>query len=275
MYRWVEALRRVVCGGLALALLLIALPIATAAESRSTPPVLSLQKVSTTENIALSMLGLNVTGVDNTTPEALLDSRHQERWRLVAEEPEMLEAPRQHATLWLLATLENSAEEPLTTWLNFAPWRLNRVEAWLMTPTTEEVQQHSMTGLEIPLAERDIDSNRMLIPVSLLPEESVTLLIKIYSDSRPFLTINSWDPIEFSVAEVRQHQAHYIFLASILTLLVVLLLQFDFRFFLVGAWLLVTFVFESEKEGFITQVVFSSLENYAANLRFTTWILAQ
>lgn len=274
MSRRNESLRLAACWLIALAILLVALPMAAAAESRSTLPVVSLQEVSSTENIATSMLGFNVAGDDGRSPEQLLGSLGQERWRLVAEDPEMLEAPRQHATLWLLATLENSADEPLTTWLDFDPWRLNRVEAWLMTPETQEVLQHVTTGLEVPLAQRDIDSNRTLVPVSLPPGESATLLIKVYSDSRPFLAIQSWDPIEFSVAEVHQHQAHYIILAAILTLLVVLLLQFDFRFFLIGAWLLVTFVFESEKEGFFTQVVFGSLESYAANLRFTTWILA-
>src|SRR5690554_5640134 len=145
----------------------------------------------------------------------------------------------------------------------------------LVDPQSLEVIKRMQTGLNTPLSDREVDTNRAVFPVSLYPGESVMMVVRIYADSRPFLSVNAWDPIDFSVEEVSDRQLHSVLLASILTLCVVLFLKLDVRYALLGIWLLVTFVFESEKEGYISQIILPFLFDYSAYLRFTTWILTE
>lgn len=239
--------------------------------SEKVPPI-DLHGVDREANIALRMLGFSVEGDSAASLEQVLS---QGPWQDVREHDAMLKAPRQHSTLWLKARLTNSGEEHVQRWLELSPWRLNDVDAWLLDPNSLEIRQHIRTGLSVPLEEREVDSNRVILPVGLYPEESVVMVVRVYADSRPFLGVSAWDPIEFSVEKVSERQFHSVLLASILTLCVVLFLKLDFRYALLGIWLLVTFIFESEKEGYISQVIFPFLFDYSSNLRFTTWILTE
>lgn len=196
-------------------------------------------------------------------------------WRAVGDGPTILAAPRQHSTLWLKVEVVNSTDEPIRRWLEFSPWRLNRVDAWLLDPITHEIKEQWQSGLEVPLPERSVESAKTLIPVWLLPDERRLLVLRIHSDSRPFLDIHGWDPVDFAMQEGVTHQRYHIMLAGILTLFAVLLLQLNMRYALLGAWLLVAFVFESQKDGYISLVLFTPLADYSRELAFSTWILTE
>ncbi|MGM0915619.1 MAG: ATP-binding protein [Pseudomonadota bacterium] len=234
--------------------------------------VIDLGVVSHEENLALSMSGFHIEGEGHASLRQMLESG---RWKKVGDNAGMLEKPRQYSTLWLKALLKNSSDKHVVRWLDLSPWRLNEVNAWLVEPDTLDIRKEIATGLKVPLDSREVDSNKAIIPVELYPGESLLLVTRVFSDSRPFLDINSWDPVAFSMGEMAEWQFHFMLLAAILTLFAVLLITFDFRYILLGAWLLVIFIFESEKEGYISQVFLSSLFDYSGNLRFSTWILTE
>jgi len=233
---------------------------------------IDLYGISPGDNMALKMQGFSVQGEGG---DDLRESLSDGRWKEIKQHDDLLEAPRQHSTLWLKGRFYNSGDDYLQRWVEFSPWRLNDVKAWLVDPQSLEVIKRMQTGLNTPLSDREVDTNRAVLPVSLYPGESVMMVVRIYADSRPFLSVNAWDPVDFSVEEVSDRQLHSVLLASILTLCVVLFLKLDVRYALLGIWLLVTFVFESEKEGYISQIILPFLFDYSANLRFTTWILTE
>lgn len=185
----------------------------------------------------------------------------------------LLESPRERSTIWLSTMVENVSDAPLTRWIELSPWRLTQVDAWAMNPASGTVLSHVQTGTKVPLEQRAIKENNALVPVTLQPGERQRLLIRVHSTSRPFLTLKSFDPVALTVEEAARFQLYSIALACILTLLAVLLLQGDRRYALIGVWMLVAFVFESGKEGYISQALPAGLANYAYYLRYTTWIL--
>lgn len=234
--------------------------------------VIDLSTVPPEKNLVLDMQGFHVSGKGHASLKKALKDGH---WQWVSENTDILEKPRQYATLWLKARLENSSDEHVVRWLDLSPWRLNEVNAWLVEPESLDIRKQMTTGLNIPLDSREVDSQKAIIPVAISPGESLLLVARIFSDSRPFLEVNSWEPVAFSMSEMAEWQFHSMLLAAVLTLFAVLLVTLDFRYALLGAWLLVIFIFESEKEGYISQVLVSSLFYYSANLRFSTWILTE
>ncbi|MGP5714032.1 7TMR-DISMED2 domain-containing protein, partial [Vreelandella alkaliphila] len=146
--------------------------------------------------------------------------------------------------------MSNTASHSIVRWLEISPWRLSTVDAWLIDLQTGEEIEHFQTGRDIPISDRQVVSMRALIPVDLPANTSRQLLIRIYSDSRPFLTINSWDPIDFISEENNRYFTHSILLAITLTLASVLIIQFKVPYFLAALWIISIFIFESEKEGY-------------------------
>ncbi|WP_299236781.1 ATP-binding protein [uncultured Halomonas sp.] len=234
--------------------------------------VIDLNVISPTDNLALDMLGFDVVEEGHLS---LSEAMHSGRWQQVGENVRILERPRQYSTLWLQARLTNTSDEHLVRWLSLTPWRLNEVNAWLVDPESFETIKEMATGLSVPIGNREVDSNKATIPVALSPGESLLLVMRVFSDSRPFLDINGWEPVAFAMSEMAERQFHSMLLAAVLTLFAVLLVTFDLRYLLLGVWLVVIFIFESEKEGYISQVLIRGLFDYSANLRFSTWILTE
>lgn len=196
-------------------------------------------------------------------------------WAFVADQPGILESPRETSTFWLRAQLANPQTAPLMRWLELSPWRLNKVDVWLLDPQTQRVVDRLELGTDIPVDQRRIQNNRILIPVSMSANQTLELVLRIRSDSRPFLKLNSWDPVAFTAKEVRRYQLHSILFAVIGTLVIVLLLQTTLRFLLISLWILVMFVFESEKEGYFSYLLFDGVFNYASHLRFSSSVWAK
>ncbi|MBA4502782.1 sensor histidine kinase [Marinobacterium marinum] len=236
--------------GLACLWLLVAM--VARGESSQDWPVIELSAVSSDHNLALAMQGME--------PGA--------SWVSVRQHPELLEAPRQASTLWLRARLSNSGAEPIECWLEFFPWSLQAIKVWQRDPLTGAQIEHHSVGLDTPVSVRDIARVRALVPVSIPVGQQVDFLVQIDSSSRPFLKLTSWEPEHFEQQELQRYRLHSVSLVVILTLFVLLLAQRDFKYLLVGIWMLALFVCESEKEGYITALVLGGATEYAAELRF-------
>lgn len=115
---------------------------------------------------------------------------------------------------------------------------------------------------------------RQLVPVQLAAGERVDVLIRIDSESRPFLHVYSWEPVAFTAREAGRYQTHAAMLAVILTLALVLALTLDLRYLLVSLWMLAMFVFQAELEDYISFMLFDSLSSYSMQLRFSSAVLA-
>lgn len=255
--------------GLSRALLVCVLLFHTALSWATTE--VALERVSTGDNLVTDMLGLE--NADLGAQQLAQALRHPE-WQPLNRHPELVAAPRQQSTLWLQARLSNGSGKPLQRWLELSPWRLSEVDAWLLDPHSGTVLEQIAVGRNIPVLERRIKSTRALVPVEMAAGETVLLVLRIHSASRPFLEITSWDPIDFKDDEVQRFQLHTVALTVILTLVAVLLLQLNMRYFLLSLWMLTLFFFESEKEGFISYLFAYSFQDYAKNLLYTSWVLA-
>lgn len=234
-------------------------------------PVLDLADISD-HNLVLEMEILPGEEGVQTRPENVLSSTG---WLSARAMPELLNAPRQKTEIWLRARVQNGSKAPVQRWLELSPWRMNQIEAWLIDPLTRQVSDHIETGLDQPISQRRVSSNRAVVPLNLPAGHSVDLLIRIDSDSRPFLFIKNWDPISFTIDQVKRYQFHSILLVITLTLAVVLLLQVNLRYMLVCCWMLSLFVFEAEKEAYISYLLFDGLEEYASHLRFSFSVIAK
>lgn len=253
-----------------LALVYLACTPASVAGSDNTDHAqIDLAKLADGHEISTSMLAIPATKHIYRLDKAL----EFKTW--VQPNDNNLEAPRQHSTTWLKATLSNSSEQALIRWLVLEPWRLKRVEAFFFRLDSTEILRKKTTGLVVPLKDRSVNNGKTIIPIELNAGESQELYLKVYSDSMPFLSIKNWDPVAYS-QNLHQSRLYQVGLfAAILMLLAVLVLQFNTGLIITGLWLLVAFVFESEKDGFFSNYLLSFLEAYSANIRITAWILTE
>jgi len=243
---------------------------AVALPSPATPALaVDLEQLTDGQELTQLMQVRHATGPDEPLSEALT----AQDWEPVR--PGELAAPRQHTTLWLQTSITNSSDRPQTAWLVFEPWRLNRVDAYFLDSGTDLPLWQDATGLVIPATERSIANGETIIPVTLGAGEHQRLLLRVYSDSLPFLSIQSWTPDAYTRSISHKHTLHTAMFAGIATLFLVLVLQFSPPLLLTGAWLLVAFVFEAEKDGFFSQYLLDFLESYSALLRGISWVLAE
>lgn len=234
--------------------------------------VIDLQSANDQTNLATYMYGFETAPDSSLSPKKALETG---AWEPIQEKKYLLEAPRQYSTLWLRTTLSNTGSHTISKWLEISPWRLSTIDAWLIDPQTGEEIEHFQAGRDIPIADRQIASMRALIPVDIPVNTSRQLLIRIYSDSRPFLTIHSWDPIDFISEKNNRYLTHSILLAITLTLASVLIIQFKIPYLLASLWIISIFIFESEKEGYISYLLFQEINNYADNIRFSSAVIAK
>lgn len=234
-------------------------------------PVIDLSRVDSQENLALMMEGFSGEGGSQYD---IGQVQAAGPWLPVAAQPSVLEAPRRFSSLWLRAELINGGPEPVQRWIEFSPWRLSSIDIWILDPDTGEILERQSTGLGVPVRDRQIESIRSVVPISLPAGSRAGIVVHIASDSRPFLMINSWEPHSFAQAESERYLVHSILLAIVLTLCVVLVLQFDIRYLLVGLWMIAMFILEAEKEGYVSYLLFSDVADYSANLRFSSAVFS-
>ncbi|WP_372966387.1 ATP-binding protein [Marinobacter sp.] len=242
---------------------------ATQASAKATSNIsIDLANMPNGSELITSMLAIP----HNNDIQDLSDARSFTDW--VQPNEDTLNAPRQHTTSWLTTSLHNSSSQALIRWLVLEPWRLNRVDAFFLDPTTDEILWQKTTGLAIPIQNRSIKNGKTIIPVQLNAGETQQLFLKIYSDNLPFISVESWDPVSYTQSLTENRIFLAAFLASILTLLLILAFQLNTGLLVTGAWLLAAFVLEAEKNGFLSNYLLPFLESYAVNLRTTTAMLS-
>ncbi len=234
-------------------------------------PVLDLAELSERNRV----LEMEILSEEQGTKVGPGDILYSNGWLSVRDVPELLSAPRRKTVIWLRTRVQNGSPEPVQRWLELSPWRLNRIDTWLIDPLTGQLNDHISIGLDQPISARRVPSNRAVVPLNLPAGHNVDLLIRIDSDSRPFLFIKNWDPISFTTDQAQRYQFHSILLAITLTLAVVLLFQANVRYTLVCLWMLSLFVFEAEKEAYISYLLFDGLADYASHLRFSFSVIAK
>lgn len=244
------------------------------------PPVFADLKVSFNPSIDLA----NTSNDTELTTSMLVIPSHQgiksleealnfTQW--IKPDKDTLSAPRQFSTSWLKASLNNSSDQALTHWLVVEPWRVNRVDTFFLDPVSNKIFRKEVTGLEIPAEQRTVNNGKTIIPVPLNAGETQQLIIRVYSDSLPFLSIKNWEPVAYSQSVNSNRAFQVAIFAGIIMLLIVLALQFNASLMFTGLWLLVAFIFETEKNGFFSNYLFSFLEGYSANIRLTSWVLTE
>lgn len=199
-------------------------------------------------------------------PMSPVDAIAADEWVPVASSQERLVAPRQQSLLWLKASLSNPGGDALQRWIEFYPWRLSEVQVWLIDPQTGVVRDQILNGLDIPITERRVHSRRTLVPVILSAGESAQMLVRIRSDHRPRVMVTAWDPEAFSRKQAERMKVQSLFTAVMLTVVVVLVLQYRMGYVLLGAWALSVFVLELEKDGFLSYLLFPSMSYLSPNL---------
>lgn len=239
------------------------------ADSLGSNASIDLAEVPDSSELTGAMLAVS----GNKSIQTLSDAREATGW--IQPGKDTLNAPRQHTTTWLKASLHNSSDQPLIHWLVLEPWRLNQVDAFFLNPTTGETLRQKTTGLAIPLQDRSVSNGKTIIPVQLNSGETQQLYLKIYSDSLPFISVKSWEPVSYSQHINASRIFQVALFAGIIMLLVILILQFNVSLMVTGTWLLVAFVLEAEKNGFLSNYLLSFLEDYSFNLRVFAWVFTE
>lgn len=254
-----------------LAVILVLTPTAGAEENAGGEPLLIIDLAATTDNTELT--GLMLMSPKNSGLSQLDEARNFSDWQAIG--PDSVDAPRQHTRVWLKTALHNSSDQALIRWLVVEPWRVNRADAFLLDPLSNKQLHQYSTGLEVPLADRAVVNGKTLIPITLNAGESQQLYLHIYSDSLPFISIKSWEPVAYSESIYESRIFQMALFAAIVTLLVILALQLNLSLLSTGVWLLVAFFYQVEKDGFFSNYLFSALEGYSFNLRYSGWIFTE
>ncbi|NWO04278.1 MAG: response regulator [Alteromonadaceae bacterium] len=231
--------------------------------------IVDLAETSEETNVGLQMEGFEAeTNAISRIDQALTRGE----WGPLNSRPELLTKLRSKKAFWLRATLVNNQADALERWLEFLPLRLKGVDAWVIDPESQEVVRNVKTGLDVPVNLRDIESLRPVVPVVVPAESSRLLVIRVKSDARAYrsyLTINSWTPASFIKQQATRYQFHMVLLAVIVTLFAVLLAQLNVRSCLLGLWMLLLFLLQLDKEGYLSYWVFNDLAGEVINWRYS------
>jgi len=233
-------------------------------------PVLDLSQVDSDQNLTSEM---EVLAGEEAIAANFKTALGASQWQTAESAPELLISPRQKSVIWLRTQIENSSSLSIQRWLEISPWKMEYVDIWMLDSESGKLVQHVEAGFNQVRDRADLPSHRMVVPISQLPGEVSTLLMRIESDTRPALSINSWDPVMFTRGEAERYQLHGFLLAVTLTLAAVLLFQLNLRYTLVCMWMVAQFIAEAEKEAYISLILFDQLSAYAGPLRFSSAIV--
>ncbi len=251
--------------------LLIALLLLCAASTWASPAPQGLD-LARVESRASFLEHLQVLEENASAPLQPIQALRAEGWQPAT--PQNLAAPRRFSTLWLRGTLHNGSDLPLTRWLEVMPWRLSEVQLMLLRPDAMAVESLQLGGLAQPIAQREVPLARTIFPLTLAPGETRQVLLRLHSDSRPYVALDVWEPVAFIQNNSDGRVLHAALLACVLTLLLVLLLQLDGRKALLGVWVVLAYGFEAEKEGYITFHYLSAWAEHGLFLRASFGVLS-
>ncbi len=162
--------------------------------------------------------------------------------------PANLSSAYRPATVWLRGEVRNGGADTLHRWLVVLPWQLRDVQLFLVDTDTGAILTHQRAGLDLPRADLVIDTVHPTFPLTLAPEETRTLLLRVQDRSFLGLTVRGVDPERYAAGQARLRDGYLVFAGFVLAILVVLLLWGDWRFALASAWLGAIVLFELSYE---------------------------
>lgn len=186
---------------------------------------------------------LTETPGESLTPGKALQSPGWER-----TSADNLNSAYRPATLWLLGTVHNGGEIPLSRWLVLQPWQLRDVQLFMLDPVTGDISRPRQAGLGFSLADIEIERVHPTFSLDLDPDQTRHLLLRVEDRSFLGLSVRAVDPKPYEVKEAKHRDLYLAFAGFVLAIMAVLLLRGNWRFALAAVWLGCVIVFELSYE---------------------------
>lgn len=161
---------------------------------------------------------------------------------------------------WLRLTLRNPGPAPLSRWLEIGHARLE--SAQLYTRDGDGPWQIQASGLRVAMADRPLPGPTALFPLTLQPDETRTLYLRVQSQSAQYLGARLWAPQAYRDKQLRFENLRSmalggIVLAGLLSLLIFIQLR-DAPYLYFGLEMLLVSAFEAVMGGLVQQYLWPS-----------------
>lgn len=147
-------------------------------------------------------------------------------------------------TMWMLGAVRNRSDVPIERWLVLEPWRLWDVHLFVIDAETGELLDEGAGGQRVPVEERLIEAEHASFPLRLAPGQRLLLVLRIQDKTFSPVVLTLHDPQMRARQIARLHDAQVALLGFILAIVLVLLVQADWRYTLVAFWLAAAALFE-------------------------------
>ncbi|TVQ85953.1 MAG: response regulator [Chromatiaceae bacterium] len=147
-------------------------------------------------------------------------------------------------TMWMLGAVQNRSDKPIARWLVLEPWRLSDVHLFVIDAATGELLDEAAGGQRVPLEARVIEAQEASFPLRLAPGQRLLLVLRIQDKTFSPVALTLHDPRMRARQIARLHDAQVALLGFVLAIVLVLLVQADWRYTLVAFWLAAATLFE-------------------------------
>jgi len=147
-------------------------------------------------------------------------------------------------TMWMLGAVRNRSDAPIERWLVLEPWRLWDVHLFVVDAETGELLDHAAGGQRVPFEDRVIPAQEASFPLRLAPGQRLLLALRIQDKTFSAVTLTLHDPRMRALQVSRLHDAQVALLGFVLAIVLVLLVQAEWRYTLVAFWLTAATLFE-------------------------------
>jgi signal transduction histidine kinase/CheY-like chemotaxis protein len=166
-----------------------------------------------------------------------------EAWALGAD-PDARGSHFAPVTMWMLGAVRNGSDAPIERWLVLEPWRLWDVHLFVVDAETGELLDHAAGGQRVPFEDRVIPAHETSFPLRLAPGQRLLLVLRIQDKTFSPVTVTLHDPWMRALQVSRAHDAQVALLGFVLAIVLVLLVQAEWRYTLVAFWLTAATLFE-------------------------------
>nr|WP_274601128.1 ATP-binding protein [Halochromatium roseum] len=146
--------------------------------------------------------------------------------------------------MWMLAAVRNSSEAPIERWLVVEPWRLRDVRLFVIDAETGAILAQAAGGQRIPLEARVIPAQEASFPLRLAPGQHLLLVLRVQDKTFSPVSLTLHDPGMRARQVARLRDTQVALLGFVLAIVLVLLVQANWRYTLVAFWLTAATLFE-------------------------------
>lgn len=147
-------------------------------------------------------------------------------------------------TLWMLGAIENSSEHPIERWLVLQSRRRWDVRLFAVDAKTGAVVAQYASGQQVLIEERGLSIPEASFTVNLSPAQRLLLVLRLQDKTFGPVVATLYDPETRERQTARMHEALVALLGFILAIVLVLLVQGDWRYMIVAIWLAGTAIYE-------------------------------